>query len=130
MKFDTDGSQLLITSNVSITNIRQNTLKKNKKLSGIKLDSRLSFKEHINFFLQKSKPKTSPSYKDTNDLERRSCLMKTYIASKFNYCLLLQIFHGRALNNRISEIHEKVLKLVYQSNNLGYSVNCLTLVIW
>ena len=38
--------------------------------------------------------------------------MKTLVESQFNYCPLW-IFHSRRLNNKINNVHEKALRIVY-----------------
>ena len=47
--------------------------------------------------------------------------MKAFVISQFNYCPLSWMFHNRALNHRINEIHEWALRLVYQNKNLPFS---------
>ena len=46
--------------------------------------------------------------------------MKAFITSQFSYCPLIWMFHSRNLNNKINQIHERTLRLVYQ-NNLSFS---------
>ena len=48
--------------------------------------------------------------------------MKAFINSQFSYCSLiwLAIVPCRDLNNKINQIHERALRLVYQ-NNLSFS---------
>ena len=55
------------------------------------------------------------------DFEKRRSLMKAFVISQFNYCPLIWMFHNRALNNRINEIHERALRLVYQNKNLFFN---------
>ena len=54
------------------------------------------------------------------DLSKRRNLMKAFITSQFSYCPLIWMFHSRNLNNKINQIHEQALRLVYQ-NNLSFS---------
>ena len=46
-------------------------------------------------------------------LEKRRIVMKTFIASQFNYCPLIWMFHSRAINNKINRLHERVLRIVF-----------------
>ena len=46
-------------------------------------------------------------------LEKRRIVMKTFIESQFNYCLLIWMFHLRTMNNKINRLHERALKIVY-----------------
>ena len=39
--------------------------------------------------------------------------MKTFVKSQFSYCPLIWMFHSRRLNNKISNVHEKELRIVY-----------------
>ena len=41
------------------------------------------------------------------------------ITCQFSYYSLIWMFHSRNLNNKINQIHERALKLVYQ-NNLSF----------
>ena len=42
--------------------------------------------------------------------------MKTFITSQFSYSPLIWMLHSRTLNNRITNIHEKALRLTYKDN--------------
>ena len=46
--------------------------------------------------------------------------MKTFITSQFNYCPLIWRLPNRQLNNRISKILERALRLVYKDNKLAF----------
>ena len=50
------------------------------------------------------------------DLNKRRNLKKAFITSQFSYCPLIWMFHSRNLNNKINQIHERALRLVYQKN--------------
>ena len=39
--------------------------------------------------------------------------VKTFVESQFNYCPLIWMFHSRHLNNKINNVHEKALTIVY-----------------
>ena len=47
-------------------------------------------------------------------LQKCRILMKSFITSQFNYCLIIWICHSRSLNNKFNHIHERVLRIVYQ----------------
>ena len=36
--------------------------------------------------------------------------------SQFGYCPLIWMFHSRHQNNRINDLHERGLRMVYQDN--------------
>ena len=50
------------------------------------------------------------SYMSVN---KRRLLMKTFVASQFNYCPLIWMFQSRRLNNKINNVHEKALRIIY-----------------
>ena len=39
--------------------------------------------------------------------------MKTLVESQFKYCPLIWMFHSRRLNNKINNVHEKALRIIY-----------------
>ena len=46
--------------------------------------------------------------------------MNAFITSHFSYCPLIWMFHSRALNNRINNIHERALRLTYKDNQSSF----------
>lgn len=52
--------------------------------------------------------------------KKRECLMKKIIASQFNYCSLIWIFHSRELTKRINELHEGALRHFYKDKKANY----------
>ena len=46
--------------------------------------------------------------------------MTSFILSQFGYCPLVWMFHSRQLNNRINNIHERALRLVYQDSQSSF----------
>ena len=47
-------------------------------------------------------------------LNERQTLMKRFIESKFGYCFLGWIFHGRIVNKKINHLNERALRIVYK----------------
>ena len=47
-------------------------------------------------------------------------IMKTFIEAQFNYCPLVWMCHSRDLNNRISKLHERSLRIVYKEKDLTF----------
>ena len=39
--------------------------------------------------------------------------MNSFFNSQFNYCPLVWMFHSRSIKNKISRLHERVLRIVY-----------------
>ena len=52
--------------------------------------------------------------------EKRRTLFKAFVVSQFNYCPLVWMFHTKESNNRINNLHEKALRLIYQNRNLSF----------
>ena len=48
------------------------------------------------------------------NLAQRRLIMNAFIFSQFGYCPLVWMFHSRKLNNRINNIHERALTIIYR----------------
>ena len=94
-----------------------------RKLLGISIDTKLSFKHHITSLCKKPSQKLYALARIAHymDFEKRRFLMRAFVISQFNYCPFIWMFHNRALNNRINRISEQALRLVYQNKNLSFS---------
>ena len=46
--------------------------------------------------------------------------MKAYIASQFGYCILVWMFHGRNLNNKINSMHGRALRITYGDRSSSF----------
>ena len=103
-------------------NLKLNAVKK-KKLLGISIDTRLSFEHHVTSLCKKVSQKLHALARLAHymDFKKRKSLMKAFVISQFNYCLLIWMFRNKALNNRISRIYERALRLEYQNKNLSFS---------
>ena len=42
------------------------------------------------------------------------------IISQFNYCPIVWMWHGRGLNNKINNLHERKLRIVYQDKKFNF----------
>ena len=84
-------------------------------LLGVKIDKSQSQKLHalvrISKYINKDKLKV---------------IMKTFIISQFNYCLLVWMFHNRNLNSKINKLHERALGLLIIMIGLRFKnlLNC------
>ena len=72
-----------------------------KKLLGVKIDTKHFFQKLCFFPLQKSKPDVNALARVVNfmDLAKRKNLIKAFITPQFNYCALISMCHSRQLNN-------------------------------
>ena len=86
-----------------------------EKLLGITLDSEFKFEKHITDISNKASQKIHvlPRITSCMSVNKRRLLMKTLVESQFNYCPLIWMFHSRHLNNKINNVHEKALRIVY-----------------
>ena len=89
-----------------------------QKLLGIVFDSKLNFKAHVSNLCTIASQKLHALSRISNymTLQQRKIIMKSFILSQFGYCPLVWMFHSRKLNNRINNIHERALRLVFQDN--------------
>ena len=46
--------------------------------------------------------------------------MKAFIESQFSYYFLIRMFHSRTMNNKVSRIHERDLRLVYSDYSFSF----------
>ena len=54
-------------------------------------------------------------------LQKRSILMKSFISLQFDYRPIVWMYHSRSLNNKVNDIHERALCMVYQDFQLNFS---------
>ena len=96
---------------------------KQVKLLGIELDSRLLFDKHVLSLCKKASRKISALTRVVKfmNLQQRRTLMKAFVVSQFNYCPLLWMFHSRTLNNRINNLHERALRIVYNDDHSTFN---------
>ena len=119
MKANPDKCHLLVTTN-ALTSVNINgfqiTHSIEEKLLGIKFNSKLSFENHVSSLCKKASQTLHALARIVNymNLFKQKALMKTFVISQFNYCLLVWMFHSRKLNHRISNIHERVFSVTYQ----------------
>ena len=125
MKANADKCHLLVTRDTDVTaKIGEFDVKNSReeKLLGVKIDSKLSFENHVSSLCKKASQKLHALARVVNfmDLAKRKSLMKAFITSQFNYCPLIWMFHSRQLNNQINKIQERALRLVYKDNKLTF----------
>ena len=86
-----------------------------EKLLGSKIDSDLTFEEHISSIWNKLAKKINVLSGLVNymSLDKRRMVMKAFIESQLNYCPWIWIFHSRTLNSKTKRLHERALRNVY-----------------
>ena len=93
-----------------------------EKLLGVKIDSKLSFENHVSSLCKKASQELHALARVVNfmDLAKRKSLMKAFITAQFDYCPLIWMFHIRQSNNRIRKIQARALRLVYKDDKLTF----------
>ena len=97
-------------------NIKESTIESNncEKLLEIYIASNFSVEYHIKRICRKA----SQSFHDLTRIgkyiyeDKKRMLFKSFIISQFNYCPIVWMCHGRGLNNKINNIHERALRIV------------------
>ena len=93
-----------------------------EKLLGVTIDTKLSFKTHIQQICGKANAKLKALARIIlfMNLEKNKILMKAFFNAQFSYCSLTWMLHSRKLNNKINRMHEKCLCIVYNDNTSSY----------
>ena len=87
-----------------------------EKLLGIKIDQKLSFEPHVDSLCKKASQKLNGLARMASSLKfkQRKLLLNAFITAQFSCAPVILMFHSRKLNNRINNIHERALRLVYK----------------
>ena len=90
------------------------------KLLGVTIDTKLSFKTHIQQICGKATAKLKALARIAlfMNLEKKKILVNAFFNAQFNYCPLTWMFHSKKLNDKINRMHEKCLRIVYNDNIL------------
>ena len=113
-KAHADKCHLLVTRDADVTaKIGEFDVKNSReeKFLGVKVDTKLSFENHVSSLCKKVSQKlhAHPRVVNFMDLAKRKSLMNAFITSQFNYCPLMWMFHSRQLNNQINKIYDNKL---------------------
>ena len=85
------------------------------KLLGITINNELKLDEHLTNICIKANRKLTvlTRMRKYLDFNKVRLLLKSFFESQFKYCPLTWMFYSRKTNNRISNLHERALRLVY-----------------
>ena len=101
------------------------TIKASKEevLLGVRIDSDLTFTEHITSICSKANQKLHALTRVSKyiSVQKRCILMKLFTTSRFNYCPIVWMCHRRNLNNKVNHIYERALPIVYQDFQSRFS---------
>ena len=117
MKDNADKCHLLVTKDTDVTaKIGESDVKNSReeKLLGVKIEIKLSFKNHVSSRCKTASQKLPALARVVNFMDISKCksFIKAIITSQFNYCPRIWIFHNRQLNNQINKIRERALTIV------------------
>ena len=89
-----------------------------ERLLGVKIDSKLNFKEHLDGIIKKASRKINVLSRVAPymNIAKRRLLMNSFFASQFNYCPLVWMCHHRSVNDKINRLHERCLRIVYSDS--------------
>ena len=109
---------------ISFLQIDQYQIYKSKceKLLGIKVDHKLTFEDHVSSICCKAAQKLHALARVSHFMTapQRRPIMKAFFNSQFRYCPLVWMFHSRKLNNRINNLHERALRLVFNDYSSSF----------
>ena len=101
------------------------TIKASKEevLLGVRIDSDLTFREHVTSIRSKANQKLHALTRLSKymSLQKRHILIKSFITSQFNNCPIVWMCHSRSLNNKVNHIHERALRVIYQDFQSSFS---------
>ena len=126
MKSNADKCHLLVNSNEKVTikiSSHEIANTKREKLSGVHLDSGLSFDYHISEICKKASRKVCALARVTScmSLSKKRSLMNAFFNSQFNYCPLIWMCHSRENNNKTNRLHERCLRIIYNDKRSSFN---------
>ena len=85
------------------------------KLLGIKIESELTFNNHMKIVCKKASQKLNALCRLCTIIPfcQRKILMNAFFDSQFSYSPLVWMFHSRQVNTKINNLHYRVLRIVY-----------------
>ena len=88
------------------------------KLFGISIDRDLIFDKHVLKLCSKTNQKLSASTRMAKLLSfnKRRTLFKAFVEFQFKYCPIVWMFHSRRTNNKIHQLHQTALRIVYDDH--------------
>ena len=118
MKANPDKCHLIVTENDNFQIEHDNFLIENsvcEKILGVKVDNKLTFKNHVETLCKKASQKISALSRVSSYMNfyQKKLIVNAFITSHFSYCPLIWMFHSRKLNNCINRIHERALRIIY-----------------
>ena len=110
------SQQSCVSLKIENINIENSTC---EKLPDVKAGNKLNFNEHLDGIIKKASCNFSALSRifPLMNLTRRPFLMNTFFISQFIYCPLICMRH---VNNKISKLHKRCLRIVYNDNKSAF----------
>ena len=96
---------------------------KEEVLLGARTDSDLTFKEHVTSICSKANQKLHALRRVSKNMSLQKCrfLVKSFITSQFNCYPIDRMCHSRSLSNKVNQIHDRALRIVYRDFQSSFS---------
>ena len=93
-----------------------------ERLLGVLLDSKLTFKPHVDSICQKAGLKLNAISRIIPCMEfsKRRLPVNAFFSSQLNYFPLIWMCHDRMLNNGINRLHERCLRIIYNDKHTSF----------
>ena len=93
-----------------------------EKLLGIKVDTKLSFNEHLYDIINKASFKVNALSRIVpyRSLCKKKIRMNSFFNSQFSYCPLIWMFHSRIMNNKTNRLHERCMRLIHEDKTSSF----------
>ena len=93
-----------------------------EKLLGVTIDNKFNFNNHIQKILKKANQKVHVLARITRymSIPKRKVLIDSFFISQFNYFPLVWMCHSHLMNNKINQLHEKCLRIVYSDKTSSF----------
>ena len=88
----------------------------NEKLLRIKVDVKLNFNKHLNDIISKPIHKVIALSRNVArmGLSKKRILMNPFFNLQLSYCPFIWMFYSPTKNNKISRLHERWMRLIYE----------------
>ena len=93
-----------------------------EKLLSVTFDNQLNFNHHISKICKTAGNKLHALARVSHYMEKdkRRILFNSYFLSQLNYCPLILMNHNKSINNKINNLHERALKLMYCDHSSSF----------
>ena len=125
LKANPGKCHLLINTNENVTlRIKTETItnSSNQKLLGILFNNKFDFDKHVTSLCRNASQNLNAHVRVAHymNFAQRRLIINVFIFLQSGYCTLVWMFHSRKLNNRINNIHERALRIVFRDSESNF----------